>query len=277
MLFENHFRVTEVESSDRASLMIPLGVNHQGSLEQLEITDDPSHHVLIAGHSGSGKANCLRAVLGSILLNYSPEQVNVWLADCGMCAFNCFVSTAPAHIKRVSISSEPASYAGFLDALDEEVHTRLSVLTKTGQASFYASCVKEGKPPFPRAVIVLDFFDRFVSGLAEVSRHCIDKLESIIKIASVCGITFIVAAGEAISLKQHLSQVSFDLFSIRLSGKQLSESCSVLFGSGSEALVRDLFMGEMVTNHPQCHKIKLLYISQETVSQICEKAKSQAS
>ena len=120
ILFEDYYDISTATYCENPALMIPIGVNHRGTLEQVEITEKPWQHVLVAGHSGSGKSNYIHSVLASLLLNYSADQVNLWLSDGGMCEFNLFSDNAPAHIKRVNTSHDPASYIAFVDALEKD-------------------------------------------------------------------------------------------------------------------------------------------------------------
>ena len=91
ILFEDYYNITETTHSEIPALMIPIGINDQGVLDQVAITEKHWQHILVAGHSGSGKSTYLHTVLGSLLLNYTTEQVNIWLSDGGMCEFNCKV------------------------------------------------------------------------------------------------------------------------------------------------------------------------------------------
>lgn len=270
-LFENYYDIVTDTNIEKPSLMIPLGVNEQGILEQAEITDKHWQHILIAGHCGSGKSIYLHTVLGSVLLNYSAEQVDMWLSDGGMCEFNRFADNAPAHIKRVNTSSDSASYIAFVDALEKETTSRLKCLADAEKTSFYSWCCDSGKYPLPRLIVMIDGFDHFIRSISEVNRHYTEKLESIVRRASACGITFIVSTQEALFLAQHLSRSFFELFGIRIVTKQSPDSYGILFNTRVLELTRNLKLGEMITSFSPDRKMNMLYISTEIERQIIAK------
>ena len=270
ILFEDYFDIFTVIYCKNPALMIPIGVNHQGALEQVEITQNPWQHVLVAGHSGSGKSNYIHSVLASLLLNYSADQVNLWLSDGGMCEFNLFSNNAPAHIKRVNTSHDPASYIAFVDALEKEIEERLKCLADGEKTSFYSWCCDSGRYPCPRLIVMIDGFDHFVRCLSEVNHHYVEKTEYIVRRASVCGITFIVSTQEALFLAQRISRSFFELFGVRVATRQSPDSYNVLFNHPTAELTRELKLGEIITNNSSDQKINMLYISPEKERQIVQ-------
>ena len=272
-LFENYYDIAADTNIEKPSLMIPLGVNKQGVLEQVEITDKPWQHILVAGHCGSGKSTYLHTVLGSVLLNYSAEQVDMWLSDGGMCEFNRFADNTPAHIKRVNTSSDSASYIAFVDALEKETTSRLKCLADAEKNSFYTCHREVNQCPFSRLVVMIDGFDHFVCYLSEVNHHYVEKMEHIVRRASACGMTFVISAQEALFLAQHISRSLFELFGIRIATRQSPDSYSILFNPGAIELAGDLKLGEMITSVSPNRKMNMLYISSEIERQIIEKSK----
>lgn len=271
ILFEKYYNISTDNYCDNPVLSIPLGVNEQGVLEQVEITDKPWQHILVAGHCGSGKSNYLHTVLGSVLLNYSAEQVDMWLSDGGMCEFNRFADNAPAHIKRVNTSSDSASYIAFVDALEKETTSRRKCLADVEKTSFYSWRCDSGKYPLPRLIVMVDGFDHFIRSISEVNRHYTEKLESIVRRASACGITFIVSTQEALFLAQHISRSFFELFGICIATKQSPDSYGILFKPRVMELTRNLRLGEMITSTSPDQKMNMLYISTGIERQITAK------
>lgn len=273
ILFEDYYDISTATYCENPALMIPVGVNHQGILEQVEITDKYWQHVVVCGHAGAGKSNYMHAVLASLLLNYSAEQLNIWLEDGGMCEYNRFANTAPEHVKRVNTCSEPESYIAFIDALEEELDNRLKYLASVEKNSFYACYREVNKCPFPRLVVMIDGFDHFARFLFDTNHHHAEKMEHILRRASACGMAFIVSTQEAMFLAQHISRSFFELFGIRIATRQSSDSYSILFNPGAIELARDLKLGEMITSVSPNRKMNMLYISSEIERQIIEKSK----
>lgn len=271
ILFENYYNISTDNYCDNPVLSIPLGVNEQGVLEQVEITDKPWQHILVAGHCGSGKSNYLHTVLGSVLLNYSAEQVDMWLSDGGMCEFTRFADNAPAHIKRVNTSSDSASYIAFVDALEKEITSRLKYLADVEKTSFYSWRCDSGKYPLPRLIVMIDGFDHFVRCLFDTNHHYVEKMEHIVRRASTCGIIFIVSIQEALFLAQHISRSFFELFGIRIATKQSPDSYAVLFGVPTVAMEHNLILGDAIVNTPTIRKVELLYLNTQVERQIIDR------
>lgn len=270
-LFENYYNIDADANIEKPSLMIPLGVNSHGILEQVEITDEHWQHIVVAGHAGTGKSNYLHTVLASLLLSYSADQVNLWLSDGGMCEFNRFADSAPAHIKRVNTTSDPASYIAFVDDLETEVDNRLKYLASVEKTSFYVCYQAMNQCPFPRLAVMIDGFDHFIRCLSEVDHQYVNKVEHIVRRASVCGITFVISMQEALIFAQYTSRSFLELFIIRVATKQLSDSYSVLFNHRTADLTRDLKFGEMITSNFPEQKLNMLYISADIENQIAKR------
>lgn len=253
--------LTSNDKSDVSTLRIPIGVSNCGVLEQAEIIDKPWQHMLVAGHAGSGKSNYLHTVLASLLLNYSADQVNLWLSDGGMCEFNRFTDNAPAHIKRVNTNSDSASYIAFVDALEAEIDNRLKYLASVEMTSFYVCHQEVNQCSFPRLVVMIDGFDHFVRCLFDTNHHYVEKMEHIVRRASTCGITFIVSIQEALFLAQHISRSFFELFGIRIATKQSPDSYAVLFGVPTVAMEHNIMLGDAIVNTPTIRKVKLLHLN----------------
>ena len=262
-IFEDYFDISRLTKNSNQTLKIPLGVNEAAILEEVEITEKSFQHVLVTGHAGTGKSVFLHSVLGSMLINYTAEQLNIWLSDSGMYEFNRFKNNPPAHIKRVNTSSDPASYIAFVNALEAEINRRFRHIADAEKTSFYSCCCDVAGCPFPRIVVIIDCFNHFVHGLSEVNYRYIEKLENILRCASACGITLIVSIQEATSLIQCLPKSALILFGIRVATKQLSSSYALLFDSGATNLARNLMLGEAIVNQGGLHKVSLLYLDRK--------------
>ena len=272
LLFENYFDISNEEKTGNASLMIPLGVNDQGILEQAEITHKHRQHILVTGRSGAGKSVYLRTVLAGLLLRTSAYQVNFWLEDNGMCEFNHFADTA-AHIKRVNTCIDPESPIAFVDALEAELETRLVHLASLKKRSFYACCRETNRCPFPRLVIMIDGFDHFMRCLSERDYPYARKMERIARYASTCGITFVVSTQETSSPTHHIPASLLEWFGIRITIKQSPNRHGILYDSETGAGICDLPSGEMFASLPPARKLNMLYISPEIERQIIEKSR----
>lgn len=71
--------------SSAEKLSIPIGVNEYGEIQCIEMGDGvangTSHYGLIVGPTGSGKSSLLHTIIMSSVVNYSPEELELYLLD----------------------------------------------------------------------------------------------------------------------------------------------------------------------------------------------------
>ena len=67
--------------TSRAGIDIPLGKAGATKRQNLTLGQGTSQHVLIAGRTGSGKSTLMHAMITNLALNYSPDQVDLYLID----------------------------------------------------------------------------------------------------------------------------------------------------------------------------------------------------
>lgn len=71
--------------SSTNKLSIPIGVNEYGEIQAIEMGDEvangTSHYGLIVGPTGSGKSSLLHTIIMSSIINYSPDELELYLLD----------------------------------------------------------------------------------------------------------------------------------------------------------------------------------------------------
>lgn len=68
-----------IDPSDTHPLLVGLGLGIEGQAVTANLAKMP--HLLIAGATGAGKSSCLNALLGSLLVRATPEEVRLLLID----------------------------------------------------------------------------------------------------------------------------------------------------------------------------------------------------
>jgi len=66
-------------SQSNAKVLVSLGKDIMGRVQTADITKMP--HLLVAGSTGSGKSVCINSFIGSILMQYRPDEVKLVLVD----------------------------------------------------------------------------------------------------------------------------------------------------------------------------------------------------
>ena len=113
-------------------------------------------HALVAGTTGSGKSGCINAMLCSVLLHASPNEVRLVLVDPKRVELN--------HYERLPhlltpVVTNPRMAANVLANLIGEMESRYSVMGEArtrNLAELNRARVKGGEPPLPHILCVID-------------------------------------------------------------------------------------------------------------------------
>ena len=131
-----------------------LGKDISGSAVWTDLQKMP--HALIAGTTGSGKSGSLNAILSSILLHASPNEVRMVLVDPKRVELNHY-EKIPHLLTRVVTS--PRLAANVLNNLIAEMESRYGVMEQArarNLAELNRVREREGEAPLPHILCVID-------------------------------------------------------------------------------------------------------------------------
>ena len=147
------------QGSTASEVLAPLGPAGAKKLQYLKLGKGTSQHALIAGKTGSGKSTLMHAMITSLALQYSPNEIQFYLIDFKKgVEFKLYDHYALPHARVIAIESEREFGLSVLQQLDRELKRRgdlfreLSVqdvagFRKTGHAD-----------PMPRILLIIDEF-----------------------------------------------------------------------------------------------------------------------
>jgi DNA segregation ATPase FtsK/SpoIIIE, S-DNA-T family len=113
-------------------------------------------HVLVAGTTGSGKSGCVNAILSSILMQASPNDVRLVLVDPKQVELNHY-ETVP-HLLTPVVTS-PRLAANVLQNLIVEMESRYGIMGQArcrNLAELNRARAKAGEPQLPHILCVID-------------------------------------------------------------------------------------------------------------------------
>lgn len=165
----------------------------------LGIVDDPDHqsqrpmildftskNYMIIGSSQSGKTNALQLIIRSLTENYSPDDVNIYIADFGSMILKNFAELN--HVGGVVCSYEDEKLKNLFKLLISEIKGRKEKLAEIGVSSF--SAYKEaGYTDLPQIIVIIDN----LTALKELYLQEQDDLLPLCRDGVVVGVSFIVA------------------------------------------------------------------------------------
>ncbi len=113
-------------------------------------------HVLVAGTTGSGKSGCVNAILSSILMQASPNEVRLVLVDPKQVELNHYENVP--HLLTPVVTS-PRLAANVLSNLIGEMESRYGIMGQArcrNLAELNRARVKAGEAPLPHILCVID-------------------------------------------------------------------------------------------------------------------------
>ena len=131
-----------------------LGKDISGSAVWTDLQKMP--HALIAGTTGSGKSGSVNAILSSILLHASPNEVRLVLVDPKRVELNHYEKIP--HLLTPVVTS-PRLAANVLGNLIAEMESRYGVMEEArarNLAELNRARAKQGEPPLPHILCVID-------------------------------------------------------------------------------------------------------------------------
>jgi DNA segregation ATPase FtsK/SpoIIIE, S-DNA-T family len=135
-------------------LTVWLGKDIAGKAIGTDLAKQP--HILVAGTTGSGKSGCVNAMLSSILLRATPNEVRLVLVDPKQVELNHY--DAIPHLLTPVITS-PRLAANALSNLIKEMEERYSIMSRARTRNLVELNrfrEREGDPPLPYILCVID-------------------------------------------------------------------------------------------------------------------------
>ncbi|HET6570884.1 MAG TPA: DNA translocase FtsK [Solirubrobacterales bacterium] len=131
-----------------------LGKGIDGNSVSVDLAKMP--HVLVAGTTGSGKSGCVNAILTSILMHASPNDVRLVLVDPKQVELNHYEHVP--HLLTPVVTS-PRLAANVLANLIGEMESRYGIMGEArcrNLAELNRVRAKAGEPPLPHILCVID-------------------------------------------------------------------------------------------------------------------------
>ena len=160
--FSHLFDINDVTSykdgTDGLHLPVMVRTGKNGGVSDLVIGTSTSTHTLITGNTSSGKSTFLHMIISSIIMNYHPDDVELWLVDYGKVEFNEYYQNTPPHVRFISLEKSAEFTYSFLDYLHEFFSKREKLFETEGVTSIQGYRKKHGKLSMPRVVLIVDEF-----------------------------------------------------------------------------------------------------------------------
>ena len=246
-------------------LTIWLGKDVSGKAIAADLARMP--HILVAGTTGAGKSACINAMLSSILLSATPEEVRLILVDPKQVELNHY--EAVPHLLTPVITS-PRAAANALQNLVREMEWRYGIMSMARTRSLpelNKHRLSQGEAPLPYILCVIDeLADLMMVAPADVE----DSIIRIAQKARAVGIHLVLAT-QSPRVDVITGMIKANVPSrIAFSVSSQTDSRVILDQNGAESL---LGMGDMLfsaVGSSKLHRIQGAYIDEPQIAMLTE-------
>ncbi|MCK4500036.1 DNA translocase FtsK, partial [Candidatus Babeliales bacterium] len=254
-------------TKSKAVLPLVLGSDGTGQPIVEDLAQMP--HLLVAGATGSGKSVCMHAILSSLLMSCSPDDLKLVLIDPKRLEFSPY-KDIPHLLFPVITHTEKAASA--LKWLVGEMEQRYEMMAQAGVRNIFeyrekikSNILNEKFIKMPFIVVLVDeLADLMMVGGRNVEAH----LVRIAQMARAAGIHMVVATQRpSVDVVTGLIKVNFpSRIAFRVSSR--IDSRTILDASGAEKLIG---RGDMLFMHPSMPDLKRIhgaFVSGEQVEKL---------
>jgi hypothetical protein len=163
----------------RGGLVAPLGRVGATKVQVLDLGKGMAQHALVAGKTGSGKSTLLHTLVATLILTYSPDELELYLVDFKKgVEFKPYAIHELPHARVVAIESEREFGLSVLQGLDAEL-TRRGDLFRAAGVDHIADYRQKTGQRMPRILLIVDEFQEFFvedDAIASQSSQILDRL-----------------------------------------------------------------------------------------------------
>lgn len=232
----------------RAGIDVALGKAGATKQQPLSLGKGTSQHVLVAGRTGSGKSTLLHALITNLALNFSPDEVELYLIDFKKgVEFKTYATHELPHARVVAIESEREFGISVLQRLDQELRDRADKYREVGVQDLNGYRNAGGTPPLPRVLLIVDEFQEFFVEDDKVAQEASLLLDRLVRQGRAFGV-HVILGSQTLSGAYSLARSTLGQMAIRVA-LQCSEADAHLILSEDNSAARLLSRpGEAVYN-----------------------------
>lgn len=228
--------------SDLNGIDVPVGLEGASRTVQIHLGGDRNtqHHALISGTTGSGKSTLLHTIIMSLLLRYSPEDVQIYLLDFKRgVEFKVYADSKLPNFRVISLDTEPEFGEAVLEELDRVQSERAGEFHDHNSEDIEGyNELAEADPEddiykISRIVLIIDeFHELFADPESETAKKCKKLLDQIVRQGRAMGVHVILASQ---TLPNDLSDV-YGLISNRVALQSTRASAEMILEPDNEAV-----------------------------------------
>jgi serine/threonine protein kinase len=198
------------------SLEVPLGKAGPTKAQSLSLGRNTAQHVLIVGRTGSGKSSLLHVLVTNLALNYSPDEVELYLIDFKKgVEFKMYATHQLPHASVIAIESEREFGRSVLERLDLELKERGERFRSAGVHDLKGYRQIKGLPPLPRVLLIVDEFQEFFVEDDQIARDSALLLDRLIRQGRAFGV-HVLLGSQSLSGTYSLTRSTLEQMAVRI-------------------------------------------------------------
>src|SRR5947208_8153566 len=249
-------------------LSVWLGKDISGAAVWTDLARMP--HLLIAGTTGSGKSGCINAILTSILLRATPDEVRMILIDPKRIELNHYESIPHLLTPVVSSPKEASAVLANCTAEMERRYERLATVRARNLNEANRAFRQRGEPTIPYLLVVIDE----LADLMMIAPQAVE--DAVIRLAQksrAVGIHLVLATQRP-SVDVITGMIKANVPSrIAFAVSSMTDSRVILDQGGAESLLGqgDMLFKPLGTSRLQ--RVQGAYVSEEEIALVVEQTK----
>lgn len=234
-------------ADSRNGLRVALGPTGARKLQYLDLGNGTAQHVLVVGKTGSGKSNLLHVLITNLALNYSPDEVTLYLIDFKKgVEFKPYATHELPHARVIAIESEREFGLSMLQGLDAELKRRGDLFRAAGVDGL-ADYRQKTSSSLPRILLLVDEFQEFFTEDDAIAAQSAQILDRLVRQGRAFGI-HVLLGSQTLAGSYTLTRSTVDQMAVRIA-LQCSEADSRLILADDNPAARLLSRpGEAIYN-----------------------------
>lgn len=225
---------------------IPFGLSEDRQIQKIKITQESGQNsAVVIGIPGSGKSVFLHAIICNASINYSPDELNLYLIDFSGVEFNPYARHNLPHARVIAPEAEREFGLSILNELVEEGARRMELCRNNDVSNIVDLKAKNPSLHMPRLLVIIDEFQKIFEIENDlISREANAKIHTIIREFRKFGINLVLATQKLPSS----SILPKDLIANRVVFKSSPADFSSLISLPINGKVPQLHTGECIYN-----------------------------
>jgi len=163
---------------------------------------------IIYGASGSGKENFLTTLTYSLISNYHPNEVNIYMLDFGSEVLNNF--EAAPHVGDIIHSGDDEKIENLFKFINDEISIRRKkFISSNGN---YQDFIKESEEKIPNIIIIINSFEVF----SDLYEKYMEEISDLTRDSAKYGIYFILTSASVNGIRSKITQNFKSLIALQL-------------------------------------------------------------